>query len=217
MNKTNKWLNHIIELFIVIVGISIAFSINNYSENRKEAKLEKTYLKSFLDEIDNDIPKLDTAIQIVSGYKVSVEKLVSILEKKIQNADSINDYIRSGILSVYYIEPSQTTFESLHSSGKLALISNFELRKEIINYNTSIENLQDIVDWEFNFFNDKCLGYLPSLIKFSVKELVNDDELYAIAGMRMFLFEHCISKYETVKNNAINLKKRIEEELVILN
>jgi len=212
--KDIKWLNHIIELVIVIVGISIAFSINKYSENRKELKREVLFLESFRDEINDDIPKLDTVIIKISLIKESLEKLINVIKEEDKNNDSLKEYINSGIYTIYSHTPKTTTFESLQSSGKLDIIQNFELRKEIINYNGLIEDLEFITDWDFKHHNEESLEYLPYFISTSNQDLLNDSKLFALAQIRLFLIETSISRYKEVKEKASELKILLEEEMV---
>lgn len=211
--KDIKWLNHIIELVIVILGISIAFSINKYSENRKELKREVLFLESFLDEINEDIPELDTTMVKVNLIKQSLGKLIAVIENNNQNRDSLKEYIGSGIYSIYAQDPKTTTFESLQSSGNLDIIQNFELRKEIINYNRLIEDLDFIKDWDFKHHNEESLAYLPTYMSASTQDLLNDSKLHALASLRLFLIETSISRYADIKEKASALKILIEDEV----
>jgi len=211
--KDIKWLNHLIELVIVILGISIAFSINKYAESRKELKREVIFLESFLDEIEEDIPELDSTIIKIDHFKQSLEKLIAVIEGENQHIDSLKKYIGSGLYSIYVQDPNTTTFESLQSSGSLDIIQNFELRKEIIHYNRYIEGLDFIQEWDFKHHNEESLQYLPHFINASKKDLLKDSKLHALAGIRLFLLETSISKYTLVKEKGMALKTLIEEEL----
>ncbi|MCE4563323.1 hypothetical protein INQ51_03280 [Maribellus sp. CM-23] len=211
--KDIKWLNHVIELVIVILGISVAFSIDKYSENRKEQKRELIFLESFLDEINDDIPKLDTILIKIGNIDQSLHKVTNLIRGQNQNIDSLKEYIGSAIYSVYAQDLKTATFESLQSSGSLDIIENFELRKEIINYNGLIEDLEFIKDWDFKHHNEESLEYLPKFISASNHDLLTDPKLYALTGVRIFLIKTSISRYKGLKEKALELKKLIEEEL----
>lgn len=49
-----KWYNHFIELIIVIIGISVAFWLNNLSNNYKENSLKQNYLSNIYDDLQKD-------------------------------------------------------------------------------------------------------------------------------------------------------------------
>lgn len=55
-NKTGKYLKYAVgEIILVVIGILIALSINNWNENLKNKKLETSYLKRIYKDLDNDL------------------------------------------------------------------------------------------------------------------------------------------------------------------
>ncbi|MGB5316457.1 MAG: DUF6090 family protein, partial [Robiginitalea sp.] len=55
-NKFNKYLLYAIgEIVLVVIGILIALSINNWNENLKNKKLETSYLKRIYEDLDTDL------------------------------------------------------------------------------------------------------------------------------------------------------------------
>ena len=61
--KKFDWKNHIIELLVVFIGITLAFMLNNWRENEKNNQIENQYLESFHEEIIYSSTKLDTIIK----------------------------------------------------------------------------------------------------------------------------------------------------------
>jgi len=58
-NKTGKYLKYAIgEIILVVIGILIALSINNWNEGRKKSSLTKTYRLKLIEELDSDIKNL---------------------------------------------------------------------------------------------------------------------------------------------------------------
>jgi len=58
MQKIN-WRYALDELLIVIIGISIAFGLNSWTQDRKDKKLASTYLKNIASDLQRDIAQLD--------------------------------------------------------------------------------------------------------------------------------------------------------------
>ncbi len=55
-NKTGKYLKYAIgEIVLVVIGILIALSINNWNEERKGKQKEMVFLKEFQSAINNDL------------------------------------------------------------------------------------------------------------------------------------------------------------------
>jgi len=62
-NKFSKYLLYAIgEIALVVIGILIALSINNWNTERKERLLEQTYYYKILEDINQDIKQLEKHI-----------------------------------------------------------------------------------------------------------------------------------------------------------
>lgn len=68
-----NWKNHFIELLVVIIGISIAFSLNNWKESSKDKKPEKRYLQNLLSGLERYTKQL-TRLRDTSAYVLKMNK-----------------------------------------------------------------------------------------------------------------------------------------------
>ncbi len=84
----NKFLAYIRELSIVIVGISIAFGINKWSENRKSLEKEKLVLETVVSEIENNNFYVKGAIQANELLLQQYDSVLLLLET--ENSDQVN-------------------------------------------------------------------------------------------------------------------------------
>lgn len=132
MSRTKlKWREYLIELLVVIIGISIAFAIENYAAHRKEKGEELLHLKGIVDDLETDA----RVFEEFAGYTKSTLNYVRRFNELIRNDDRTNDslnylLLRSGWISSY--EPRDITYNSLKTSGDLERLSNFELRRKIV-------------------------------------------------------------------------------------
>ena len=126
-----NWISHTIELFVVIIGISIAFALNSWNEGRKEAALERQFLQSFVTEMDKDLLDLEQSIDTFSYYLEMNNRLLALMNGDIRNTDSIFHYLL-GVMAISEFHPHDNTYESLKVSGNLNIIRNFDLRFKII-------------------------------------------------------------------------------------
>ena len=54
-NKFSKYLLYAIgEIVLVVIGILIALSINNWNNNNKDRKLEKLYISGLINDLEGD-------------------------------------------------------------------------------------------------------------------------------------------------------------------
>jgi hypothetical protein len=124
------------EIVLVVIGILIALSINNWNENIKNKSLETNYLIRIIKDLDNDILEYERTSELASERN----KRVLFLEQAIKDSQLIKtspDYfIKSIAYAGYTYRPaiSNHSFVELKSSGRLELINNEELRVSIAKY-----------------------------------------------------------------------------------
>lgn len=126
-----KWREYLIELLVVIIGISIAFSIENYAANRKEKAEELLHLKGIVDDLETDA----RVFLEFAGYTESTLNYVRRFNQLIRENDQTNDslnflLLRAGWISNY--EPRDISYNSLKTSGGLDKLRNFELRRKVV-------------------------------------------------------------------------------------
>lgn len=131
-NRTSKYLLYAIgEIILVVIGILIALSINNWNEMRKLQQREVQILK----EIKSDLFQTKKDIEeAVTNHKVVLGKsqyLLDAIRLKAPNSDSIyRAFASAGNLNK--IVPKTSGFENLKTNG-LNTISNDSLRIAITN------------------------------------------------------------------------------------
>lgn len=132
MKKIN-WRYALGEVLIVIIGISIAFSLNKCSENRKDQELQDTYLQNLKSDIVAD--------------RDNLKENVLQLEKFQQNAREITPHLNTDskekmkiLMKIFEVSntveffPQDFTFQTLINSGDFKLIGDFELKAMIQKY-----------------------------------------------------------------------------------
>ena len=137
-NKTGKYLKYAIgEIILVVVGILIALSINNWNEEKKKTQLEKVYLNRLYNELNKDIITFSSEIQRLEENNVKIVNFTNAL-----NDESYNDSLLVKLTNEFMIygttypmfNPSTSTFEDLSSTGNLSVISKTELRDSIVKH-----------------------------------------------------------------------------------
>jgi len=151
-NKPMKYMRYAIgEIVLVVVGILIALSINNWNEERKLHQVELSLLK----ELKADLEFSKKELEIISLDNKKFVKEYRLINSFIEND---RDYDRAldtafsnlDIWSQPYL--STMTFETLKTRG-IDIIKNDSLKRQIINvYNFHIKSLiEDMVQWEWSY------------------------------------------------------------------
>jgi len=145
-NKPLKYFRYAIgEIILVVIGILIALSINNWNSNRIQKQKEHLLLGSLNKEFKSNKIQLDSVLKKHKHSMKSVEYLMSrlpIKNIKFENLDSLSYHIYH--LGTYYtFNPSGGVINSLINSSTVDIISNNELRQLIISWNDVLLDYQE--------------------------------------------------------------------------
>jgi hypothetical protein len=136
-NKFSKYLLYAIgEIVLVVIGILIALSINNWNEQRKERIQEKIFLKRFEVELNTNLENILIAIFLNKSRIHRADFLLRTIDKPQLAVDSSSYFMKSIEHASYTNIPliSDNAFEELKSSGNISLISNEALRVALQKY-----------------------------------------------------------------------------------
>ncbi|MGS2727146.1 DUF6090 family protein [Psychroserpens sp. BH13MA-6] len=131
--KTGKYLKYAIgEIILVVIGILIALSINNWNERKKEKEGLNQYLSSLKENIKEDIQVLDSLIKrrelIVNRSK---KEQLNFLNKTFNFDDTrwaLSSYVD------FYLQPNTSAYDALKNSPYLGKINGSSLNNLIIDY-----------------------------------------------------------------------------------
>lgn len=229
-SKFGKYLIYAVgEIVLVVIGILIALSINNWNDNRKLKDQEKILLKEFKRSVEGDLITLPKWQAFSEATPSSINVILKSFENNLSYQDSLKYHF--GNTSMPW-DPSISLvlFESLNST-ELSLISNVDLRKKIISYYRKGENLiryknkynaiienasKDIFSSRFNSLWDSITesSQIP-MIPNDYEALKNDQQYhYFLKSLRNQFDLYIARQIEYSIGRAENLLKLIENELL---
>ncbi|MFC7357695.1 DUF6090 family protein [Jejudonia soesokkakensis] len=184
-NRFSKYLLYAIgEIILVVIGILIALSINNWNEDRKERAREVNYLKNLKADLVSEINNNEH----FATYRFNKAKTCTILlkEKEPETIQEVQEYTdRYEHVFVWNtFGPNNNTYKELLSSGNLSLIKNDSIKNAIIEldkryaaiatgeehmrreyeaylYDTNVENIAALAFFDMN---DPAYGF-PKRLK----------------------------------------------------
>jgi hypothetical protein len=146
-NKTGKYFKYAIgEIILVVIGILIALSINNWNDNRKNSQKEYQYLQGLKKDLESNLLELD---RVISKTAHTVEASDSILRHKREEIDSLKLHVFFSCLlggesyTVYTVQ--EGTIQDIMGSGNLDIIKNDSIRRAIGSWQA---NLNFMKEWE---------------------------------------------------------------------
>ncbi|QBA63958.1 DUF6090 family protein [Muriicola soli] len=165
-NKTGKYLKYAIgEIVLVVIGILIALSINNWNIEKNNRIEEVKILKNLRSDFEASIKELDELDEIRKSSLSCIKTIFSIIETK------TNPYSEKQLDSlVMYASVPPTyngqmgTLEMLFNSGKVNIISNDEIKNLLITWPGLVDDVteEEIIlrDLSYNQYDNNSSKYL---------------------------------------------------------
>ena len=120
------------EIVLVVIGILIALSINNWNEDRKARKLEKFLLENLAENLEQNCEKLQNRISYISANRNYGEIILSAIENKSYH-DSLETIFPKVLVNASSLQLSQVGYEAIKNKG-FEIVHNEMLRTEIISF-----------------------------------------------------------------------------------
>ena len=140
-NKTGKYLKYAFgEIILVVIGILIALSINNWNENRKNKLTESEYYCKLLADFELDRQNIEVLYE-ESEHKIEISKRL-LLELNNKNKDKsylLNNYLQ-GLRTNAFVA-SKVAMTDIVSSGKLNLLTNDSLKNDLLRYYGELDKI----------------------------------------------------------------------------
>ena len=145
--RAGKYLLYAIgEIILVVIGILIALSINNWNEERKNNILEQEYYCRLLEDVEQDIEQIDKFLIDVQDRIRSANNAVRLLKNEEANKLEVATamaYSISAIVSDF--TPNNSAFEDLKSGANLNIIKDKDIIKAMNNYFKKAEQHLSII------------------------------------------------------------------------
>ncbi len=177
--KNQNWAKLALELFVVFLGVTSGFLLNNWQINKQEEKIEEKYLEGFSEDVKSNISELESAIKTDSIWIVQANKILKIIKTGGLTIDSTNAAI-SLISNLNTIEINASTYDDIINSGNLNLIRSFQLKSKIIKYQIAIANSKLLDDYLKEFFNNFLLPFLVSETNIITIEFNNPETIKSV-------------------------------------
>ena len=159
-NKTTKYLKYAIgEIFLVVIGILIALSINNWNEGQKTKDKEQILLSQLKQEFEDDLRQLNDKIAIRKRIITSCKVILYILDEKLEIE---NDSLIFHLQRTLYTPTFNANSESFFASKDINLIHNDSLKTLLSKWPTRVDEL---VEEEVVLLNHRDNFYIPFLNK----------------------------------------------------
>lgn len=235
--KTAKYFKYAIgEIVLVVIGILIALSINNWNENRKINQENHFLSKRLLEEVDKNIASLDISFIRLEKINTSIIQALSLMTEDYKTANPVLiDSLIYNILATPNNDFYTAVLEEALSTGKVSLFENDSLKQIIYNIPTSIKEIEQaekgiLVDVNENMvpflydnislraidsrFSDfaKTIG-ISNLKPSNNRIILKNRKFENILDNKYYLTQRILAKYILLQKGFIKLKRLLVSNL----
>lgn len=152
------------EIMIVIIGIMIAFSINNYSANYKDRQALAENLTSIVNDLESDLKSIDGIIVRQNEKIRDFQTIKELLGQKEPDWAQVSTLISKQQSSPTFY-PITSTFQSTVSSGKIDLIKDLSTKKNLFHlyeftYKKAVYNGQLYDRSHIDYYDKRLINYV---------------------------------------------------------
>lgn len=168
------------EILLLVIGILLALSINNWNSNRKDREeASKTY-KNIKRQLMEDREELVSVRDYNAFYSASYERSIQLITERVDNKMDSLAMLVMGLSQYSDFHRNENIYETLVNSGAVKLLKNSEissgLQKLEMTY-TSINKLEDI-HWEIIL--NELYPELRGVINYATLEVIQPEKLYSV-------------------------------------
>ncbi len=146
-NKSGKYFKYAIgEIILVVIGVLIALSINNWNENRKNSIKEIQFLEGFKNDLMANKTELNRVIRKAEITSNSSDSILKLKRRELESL-GIKSFVRFMMDAAGFAvcQTQEGTIQGIMGSGNLDVISNDSIRLAIGSWQA---NLKDFREWE---------------------------------------------------------------------
>lgn len=146
-NKFTKYLIYAVgEIILVVIGILIALSINNWKQDQLEQKKESSYLDKLEVDLQQQLAYIDDQLEYEHKY---IDNARPLLDRFITEPVFVID--STACIQLKVLTERKTfititpTYQDLITTGNIDLISDEILRNELLHYYSELERFEKII------------------------------------------------------------------------
>lgn len=136
-----KWTHYLWEFLMLFLAVFCGFLAENKREHIVEHQREKKYIQSLLSDLDADISRLTTIVQLRNERAAMLDSFSTILNSTsaLQHTNELyyfNSFATRGV--AFRFTPVDGTMQQLKNAGNLRLVRKSYVSDSIISYDVSV-------------------------------------------------------------------------------
>jgi hypothetical protein len=218
------WPAYLIEIFVIILGISITLGLEAWRESVKEDRLEQVYLKNLFSDVETDQGSLKTTIVKTEMLLDKGDELLAMIrtqQLKTLPSDKIKEDLRAILERPDFIS-RDASFSDLKTSGNLHLLKDVRLKNLLFAYYAETQHIRELQNAELQATIVLSGNYFLKL--FSMDDKIVHEDAGSTNGLQALMnsaeFDNQVllrvsnrKELLSVYKNTDSLGREVKEEL----
>jgi hypothetical protein len=219
-NKTGKYFKYAIgEIILVVIGILIALSINNWNESRKIENKKQALVLNLIEDFEENKILLESAINYSDTLLLKMDSFFENAYSEVPkiSLDSIKN-LSDGFFRPTIFFPLTTTYDEAKASGNITLLNNKYLSQDFNEFQRNFNTYLGLQNQGLNsFFNGSVwelkksigsLDYIRGKKRIFTKKYLNVNEYKELINTPLVIAT--LENRYTLKINEKNTLKRMK-------
>lgn len=208
----NKWSNHLLNFLTVILGVYLAFYINEKAKFSAEKKEGLLLMNSIMNDLSTDIDAYNNyQIPVNTKHQENLDSLLIVLSTN--ELTNVNDHLPY-IFQIENYSPTASTYNSMKFSGKTKLIKNQNILNKLNDFydGLALECVQKN-KVQVDFFMNELLKWLSLNADLVEMELLNKEGLIVLRNKVLIyksLIDQKIENYKMIVDESNHLKGQLD-------
>lgn len=155
--RNQDWFTVLVEFVMVVAGVYIGIQVSNYNDSLRDRSDERVYLNSMAQDIEVSIENLEGLIVALQAQQ-EARRLLYRYSKGLEadlSPPELDRLIQAALFNLQLMNISQITFNALTNSGRLSMIADANLVRELQSldsmYSKSLRNQADDLEITYRF------------------------------------------------------------------
>jgi hypothetical protein len=206
------------EILLVMIGISLAFQVSKWDDNRIEKKAEIRFYENIKEQIIDDQELIASQIEYNNHYMAQFKYANEIIAANDRSKLDTLGLIVRNLTQYSDFDKEGNIYETMVNSGEVKLLQNID----IINGIRELEEIYNYVNRMENIHYDAMMKYVVTAISpnltFATNEIKKPDAIFTyefqnLVIMLLQIMDEKDSTYTKALNEIERIIKLIDEEL----
>ena len=206
------------EILLVMIGISLAFQVSNWDDNRIKKNAEIRFYENIKEQIIDDKELIENQKNYNNYFMAQFKYANEIIEANDRSKlDTLGTIVRD-LTNYSDFDKEGNIYETMVNSGEIKLLQNFEIvngireLEEIYNYVNRMENIH------YDAMMKHVIVAISPVMVFATSEIKNPDAIFTyefqnLVVMLLQIMEEKNNTYNKALNEIERVAKLIDKEL----